>query len=253
MDIKYIDRYLSNDMSHDEVLLFKDKLKSDSNIRSDYRLMCEVDNAIMEDDIMDMRSMLGGIYAENFKTTEKKKIINIFSNSKLYYAAASLALLITTGGLLYNNYNKQSSTSAIFDEYYKPYESTSAFRSGDIKTDALLFNAMHKYQQEDYSGALSMFEEILSKNGKDLTANLYSGISYLETEEYKNATNSFQSIVANNDNLFVEQAKWYLAMCYVKTDSVHKAEVLFNELIKSDSYYKDDSEEIIKLLDELDE
>ena len=57
------------------------------------------------------------------------------------------------------------------------------------------------------------------------------------------------SIITNNDNLFIEQAKWYLGMCYLKTENTDKAEDVFNEIVKEESYYKDVAVKVLKDLD----
>ena len=68
----------------------------------------------------------------------------------------------------------------------------------------------------------------------------------MEEEKYQNASNSFNEIIDNNNNLFVEQAKWYLALCYVVTEDYQNAQDLLNELINDKTYYAKDARNMLK-------
>jgi hypothetical protein len=55
-------------------------------------------------------------------------------------------------------------------------------------------------------------------------------------------------VISDNNNLFIETAKWYLALCYVKTDEREKA-IQHLEAIKSEGgIYKNDAKKIIRKL-----
>ena len=81
-----------------------------------------------------------------------------------------------------------------------------------------------------------------------MAANLYSGISLMETEKYLKASKSFQTIITNNNNLFIEQSKWYLAMCYIRMNNTNKAKTILNELVNEDSFYKKPARKVLKEL-----
>jgi thioredoxin-like negative regulator of GroEL len=66
----------------------------------------------------------------------------------------------------------------------------------------------------------------------------------MEVEKYQKATHSFQTIITDNNNLFIEQAEWYLAMCYLKTEDNTKAKEMLDQLIKKESYYKEMAKKI---------
>jgi len=71
----------------------------------------------------------------------------------------------------------------------------------------------------------------------------------MEEEKYQKAKTSFDNIISDKDNLFIEQAKWYLGMCYLKTENTEKAENVLKEIIKEESYYKDVAVKVLKDLD----
>ncbi len=52
---------------------------------------------------------------------------------------------------------------------------------------------------------------------------MMTGISKFEEENYPEAKVSFTKVIDNKDNLFFEDAQWYLALCYLKTGEKDKA------------------------------
>jgi tetratricopeptide (TPR) repeat protein len=234
--MEIIDKYLNGEMEDRELEQFNHLLATDPEAQEEVDLHQAIDEAIMEEDIMSFRDTMQMIYAEDEKV---KRQPAGFSRRKLYYAAATLALLLATGGVVRQLTQPDYDNQEMFNQFYQPYEVTVTYRSGNTETDRLLLTALQKYEEEHYQEALVLFEQLLEKRKDDMAVNLYSGISYMEVEKYQKATHSFQTIITDNNNLFIEQAEWYLAMCYLKTDENKKAKELLDELIKKESYYKE--------------
>lgn len=244
-NLNLIENYIDGNLTGEQLLGFEELLSVDPDIKRDYNLSLEINNAIVEDDVMALRDTMNYLYEDE---TKVKRIPTRFTRRKFYYAAASAALLLATGGIVQRLANPDLNSVVAFEKYYTPYEVSVTYRSGNEAVDRILINALEKYEDKDYEQALVLFEEVLEYRQKDMAVNLYSGISYMEEEKYQKAANSFNSIIANNDNLFIEQAKWYLAMCYLRTEKTEKAKLVLNQIINEDSYYKDKA---IKLLKDL--
>ena len=242
-NLELIEKYIDGELEGKELLNFKELLSTDPNIKRDYDLSMEVNNAIIEDDIMALRETLDYMYEEESMI---KRIPSVFTKRKVYYAAASIAILVAAGGLVERLSNSGIDNSSVFDKYYTPYDVSVTYRSGNTEVDRILLNALERYEEKDYEQALVLFEEVLESQQNDMAVKLYSGISYMEEEKYQNATKSFNTIITNNDNLFIEQAKWYLSMCYIKTSKLEKAREVLKEIIKDESYYKDQAVRVLR-------
>jgi len=238
-----IEKYIDGELAGKALFNFKDLLSTNNDIKRDYNLSMEINNSIIEDDVMALRETMDYMYTEESKV---KRIPSVFTKRRFYYAAASAALLIATGGLVQRLALTDLDNNAIFEKYYAPYDVTVTYRSGNTEVDRLLLNALERYEEKDYEQALILFEEVLETRENDLVVSLYSGISYMEEEKYQKATKSFNSIISHNDNLFIEQAKWYLAMCYLKTENTLKAKNVLNEIIKEESYYREQAAKVLK-------
>ena len=244
---KIVDKYIYGDLDIAEMKQFEQTINTDSNLKKEFLLYTDINNAILEEDVMMLRGSFNMIYEEVYETKLEKHTIG-FPKRKFYYAAASLALLIATGSIAYE-YNKPAlDNNAIYSKYFTPYEVSVTYRSGNEEVDLILINALEKYENQDYEKAVQLFEKVLEKRSSDIAANLYTGISLMETEKYQKATKSFQTIITHNNNLFIEQAKWYLSLCYIKTNNLKSAEKILNELISTDSYYKKGAKRVMKEL-----
>jgi tetratricopeptide (TPR) repeat protein len=159
--------------------------------------------------------------------------------------AASLALLLSFSAI---NLFRYSSSQKLLEKYYQPYEITSTNRSVGTEADRTLRTALEKYQNRQYGEAVILFEKLLEKDPGQMATQLYSGISYFEIAEYQKAGKSFSKVIEHNDNLYIEQAKWYLGFCYLKTDEKQKAITQFKEISKTDGYYSEKAKAILKKL-----
>ncbi|MGE0090402.1 MAG: tol-pal system YbgF family protein [Bacteroidales bacterium] len=237
-----VDKYIYGELDISEMEQFEQTMDSDTNLKKEYLLYADINKAIHEEDVMMLRGSLNTIYDEMHST----KIIPLkIPKRRIYYAAASIALLIATGSIVYEYSKPNLNNDAIYTKYFTPYEVSVTYRSGNEEIDRVLISALEKYENKDYENAVKLFEKVLEKRSTDIAANLYTGIALMETEKYQKATKSFQTIITHNNNLFIEQAKWYLAMCYIKTGQVKKAEITLNELVINDSYYKKPAKKVL--------
>ena len=244
---KLIDSYIGGELDTDEMHFFEQTMDSDPHLKKEYLLYRDIDQAILEEDVMMLRGTLETIYNE-LEEPEIKLLPSRIPKRKIYYAAASIALLMATGGIAYQYSKPGLDNNAIYYKYFSPYEVSVTYRSGNEEIDRILLNAMEKYENQDYEKAVQLFEKVLEKRSTDIAASLYSGISLMETDKYQKASKSFQTIITHNNNLFIEQAKWYLAMCYIKTSNTEKAKIILNELVTNNSFYKKPARKVLKEL-----
>ncbi len=243
MNLETIEKYIDGELAGKELLNFEELISTNSSLNRDYRLSLEINKSIVEDDVMQLRETLDYMYNENVKI---KRSPNTFAKRKVFYAAASIALLLAIGGFYKNFTDGKMSGSSIYDKYYQPYEVSVTYRSGNTEVDKVFLSALQKYEEREYEKAMVLFEQLLEIKKNDMALNLYSGITYMEEKEYQNASNSFNNIIDNKNNLFVEQAKWYLSLCYVITEDKENAITLLNELVQEESYYKKDAKHILR-------
>jgi tetratricopeptide (TPR) repeat protein len=239
-----IQPFLDGELSREELDWISKELESNAVLADDIKLYREVDSAIREQDVMGLRNQLEVIHNSLDESTRNPKRVPRYRKAISYAAIASLAILISVG-VLYKIQTRKLSNVEIYEKYYEPYDVTMVYRSAGDNTDMLYQEARLKYEAGEFREAITLFEKLLESDPADMATTLYSGISYMEVEQYNQADKSFSKIIAHDDNLFIEQAEWYLGFCYLMTNETGKARKHFEKIAGSNSSYRDKAASII--------
>jgi tetratricopeptide (TPR) repeat protein len=143
------------------------------------------------------------------------------------------------------NVNNQCiNNDRIYKEFYTKYPSLSISRS-EVKNKNLINETLLSINNNDYTSALKNIQIIINsgKNDNVIIAHFYKGVILQEKGKYKEAIKEYEQVIKNEDNLFIEQAHWYIGLCYLKDHNKNKAIEYFNKL--SNSTYKNKSQEIL--------
>ncbi len=238
----YIEDYIDNDLNKDDLKSFLDEVKENKSLAAELNLRMEINNVIHDKGFNELKDIL-----------EKQKITGRQNNSSIsirrevmktwHMAAASFALVIVAGGLWYILSNKPYTTEKLVGKYYKPAQPIGQVR-GQATGNETLAKAFSLYKQNDYNNALNYFASLSNQ----ITSKFYSGICFIELKKYDDAIDSFKAVVNDNDNLYVEQADWYLGLIYLMNNQKKDAIEQFNKISNSDSYYADQAKEIVKYI-----
>ncbi|MBN2805618.1 MAG: tetratricopeptide repeat protein [Prolixibacteraceae bacterium] len=244
-EIKKIDAYLLNYLNLEEQELIEEQMANDPRYKKEIKLNREINEAILEEDIPRLRASLQQISDEEKPATNIRKFIPASFRStpaKMIGAAASLFAIISAGSIVMNQ--QHASAGELYQKYYQPYESTGLYRTSSVLAREMA--GVDLYNQGNYTEALEQFSKVLRENPEHPMCNFYSGLSYQEIEEYRKAISYYQNVINEKDNLFIEQAEWYMALCYLKTDHQSKAYSIFNQILDKNGYYSKDAQEIMK-------
>ncbi|MGQ7869245.1 tetratricopeptide repeat protein, partial [Sunxiuqinia sp. sy24] len=242
-----IDQYINHELTDEKLTAFEAELEENPDLEAELRLVNDIDIAIQETEIMDLRAKLGSISKEiNRQEKQKRSFAARFSASRIAVAtvAASLILIFSIAGLV--SKNRPSNDAELYSQFYSPYETTGIFRSGDALIDSKLTKALHQFNENNYQEAINLFSEVLEIDPNNPVSNFYSGMAYQETKKTDRALISYQSVVKDRDNLFVEQAQWYIGLCYLQNENRKKAYRQFTQIANSDSFYQPKAEAILK-------
>lgn len=240
-----IDRKINNELTEEELKNFDELLRADPNLEEELRLSHEIDDAISETDVIDLRNNLDNIYSLT-QQQESTTVVRSFFRSKLHRIAAAaffLVLLFGSISLYFMNAEKPVSNENLFRIYYQP---DAALLIRGQAEDKLLIDGFQKYENRDYSAALDIFNKILEKDPNNIPVQFYAGISNIESGKYRNALKPFKNIVNQNQNLYQDKAKWYAGLCYLKLNENEKAYDVFKDICDSNSAYKYKAKNIIK-------
>jgi tetratricopeptide (TPR) repeat protein len=247
--VSEIERYLDKELDTGSMASFEDELAINPGLVSEIELYEEVEEAIGETDIIGLRASLTAIRKE--KESEEKKVkrgIILPGTQKLawYVAAASVVLVLSLAGIIQKH---TYTNNEIYTHYYEPYNSGGVFRSASNEYVGLKREAMAHFNHKEYDAALELFSQILKENENNPAINFYSGTIYQDKKQYDKALGSYKKVSAHNDNLFVEQARWYIGLCYLQREEKDEALEVFRGIASEGGFYKKQSEKIIAKLE----
>ncbi len=240
-----ISKYLEGELDPLTSARFEADLKNDPDLQTEMELYVEVEEALSDTETLDLRSQLKELHEElipEFERASSKTARQVIRIG----VAASILLIFSLGSA--SLIKQGSSNQRLLNKFYTPYDMTMVNRSGNSEINLLMHNALTLYENKDYKKAVSIFEQLLEQDPSQMATRLYSGISYFEIKEYNKASNSFDLIIKHQDNLYVEQAEWYMGFCLIMKDEKEKAIRQFEKIVNDGGYYSEKAKEIVNKL-----
>lgn len=241
-----LEKYLDGDLSEKEKINFEELLRNDKELQKECDFRKNVDSAILEDDVMNLRQTMTEI-------TQSRSSYSKLKARKLYFSisiAASIIVLLTVGLNIFY-LNNDITSREIYDTYYSKYNAICNSRSviRVESSNVLITSAFDAYSDGDFNTAAQNFEKALSLDAEDVTVKFYLGLCNMELGKYAEAQLLFYDLVKSEDHLFWEQSNWYLALSYLAQDNKPKAKMYFLNIKKQNMCMQNESKIILKLLD----
>jgi tetratricopeptide (TPR) repeat protein len=183
-------------------------------------------------------------YLEDQKRDIKTRKI---SRSLIYsLAAAIIVISIGIGTVLkLGVFSTQVDSELIFNQYYATYQVDFQNRSDEAVVQNL-YLAFLAYEGKEYDKAIELFNKVSEGDATIIMAYFYKGISCIEISDYKQAIESFNKVLANKNNPYFAQSRWYSALTWIKLNNINSAKEHLEWLIKNDRYYGSKAKEILK-------
>jgi tetratricopeptide (TPR) repeat protein len=238
-----IEQYLANEMAPGERTAFRKEVRSNPELARELKLSQSIDSALMKDDVLDLTKKLIAAINASREIKPEVRVVKMHTR-KWWYAAASLLVLCAVAATLFLQTSRNLSNDVLFSQYYNSENIVDQTRG-----DQNIVQAVIKFQQKDFSTASRLFKEILDKDNSNIAVWFYYGISNIETNNYGNSEKAFKTIIAQNDNLYVEHAEWYLGLCYLKNNQKAKAIDQFKVVASDpDNFHRQEARNILEKL-----
>jgi len=238
----FIERYLAGEMNEAEKEWFCNELGRNEKLRAETALRQNTDMALKNHNVIQLRNKLSAIAKKKAEDAQRKP-----RKHKTMTRAAVFTGIILFGSLaLFNTRNM--TPEEVFDRYYKTYDVTTSIRSVKDAVNTDYLTALEYFNVRDYRNAAYFFSKILSSDPRYMESVMMTGVSRFEEENYPEAKRSFNKVIDHKDNLFLEDAQWYLALCYLKTGEKDKAVNTLAFIKHSGSIYSDNARKILRKL-----
>jgi len=237
----FIERYNAGEMSDAEKLWFDKELKGNKKLRDEVNLRKKTDEVLKNHDLVSLRNKLNSIERSR---SEKNTAIRTGKNLHIKYAAV-LAVAVIIGSLAIFS-GKNLSTEEILNRYTSEYKPTTNQRSSDAVTNEYFNQGLEYFGTHDFKNAALYFSKVVESEPKDMYANLLSGISNYEVSKYSEAKQSFGIVIDDKKNLYIDQAQWYLALCFLQTDEKEKSIQLLRKIKAEGGYFAKNAKVILR-------
>lgn len=242
-----VERYLHRELTEEELTVFEAEMENNPDLVAEVDLSREIDIAIHENDVMELRARLDAINKDII--SEKRRERSLFTQiprKKLVAVsvAASLILLLGINGMI--SKNDLSGPAELYEKYYTTYPGAGISRSSGTSLDREMSIALLHFNEENYDEALRLFGEILNKDSDNPVGNFYSGMAYQETGQYEKAIASYQHVIQTGNNLFIDQAEWYSGLCYLQMNDRKEVVRQFKKIVDSKNFYSEKAAAILK-------
>ena len=241
--IEELESYINSELSNEELASFEAELTSNQKLMDEIELIKNIDLALSETDVMQLRNNLHSIASEiaSNKQTERS-FAGKFKAKRIVLStvAASLILLLGITGIM-----SRQSQDDIYQKFYTKYEATGIVRSANLTANKTLTEALQKFENQDYNAALNLFTEVIARDQNNMVGHFYTGVSLQETGKYQNAIKEYETVIIDKDNLFTEQAEWYIGLCYLQTNENKKAYKQFKKIAKNEGFYQQKAQSIL--------
>jgi len=240
-----VNDYLSGKMSEKQKADFLKEAENNVLLRKELKLQEDLRDTIIDEGFINLRNAL------KQRPPEKKKLPLYFSfyqktsSNYIIAAAASLALLLASGMLFIFLNGQIVAPEQIAQKYYSPANAIQHIRSVERSDLTGTKEAFSYYNNGQYVQALEYFQKV--KN--EVISSFYSGNCYYELDDFTNAEVSFEYVIEDYNNMFIEQAEWYIALTCLKLNEVQKAKKYFGQIAESESPFAARSKKILKKLD----
>jgi tetratricopeptide (TPR) repeat protein len=241
-----LENKLSGELSVDELEAFDMDLENDPDLMAEFELHQEIDEAIQESEVIELRKKLDLIHDLTQNKKQPGLLRTILRHKLSRIAAASFVVLLVITSLSLNLLlpDNNMSNESLFKIYYQP--DAALLIRGDNGQDETIFEAFQLYENKEYNTALELFSQVLNNDQQNIPVQFYSGISNIELGQYRDALLPFSFVMQHKQNLYVERAEWFAALCHLKLNEKKSAVDLFKQISLSNSSYKDKAREILK-------
>lgn len=246
-----IERYINGEMKGDELSSFEKEIKENKELAEDVKLHIDIEKFLRNKELFEFREMIDEVHQEVIgdvnEINEKRWVLKILY-SRWQYAAAVLLLLISISAVLFFTL-RPSLNERLYSQYFKSYNKTNYYRSANESSATDLTIALNEYSNQNYEKSWILLKEISDRDKTD-AAFFFRGMSAMETNKLDDAILSLKKVMSNDSSLYIDQATWYLALCYLKNDDRVNARIYLKKVIDNNYNHKGDAEEILGKIEE---
>ena len=237
----FIERYNAGEMNESEKTWFEKELTHNKELRNEVELRRQTDKILEDQVVIQLRNKLTAIESQRSVPDPAR---NRAKHMAIRYAAVFTGLVMI--GCLIILSRKPLTADEVLGKFYTSYEVTVSTRSIQAESNPDFKRAIEYFDVHNYSSAAIYFSKVINSDPHNIESTMLYGVSNFEESNYPEAVKSFNTVKENNNSMFVEDAEWYLGLCYLQTGEMEKAVDQFSSIRNSESIYRQKARKILR-------
>jgi len=225
---------------------FNTEFADNTDLKAEVKLRDEINSMFGESDILDLRNELNSA-REKTETKKVKMLIPEVRSKQLRWLRSSVAAIVIVVGLAGLLNGMFMSVERVYDKFNDI--PTWANERSVEEVSNLKVPIKNAYMNQEYDTASDLIgkvpESILREN---FDLQFYNASSYQTLQDFDKAIERYTEILNQGDNMFIEEAEWYRALCYLRNDNEEIAKQELLAVIERKGTFEIDAKAIIRRL-----
>lgn len=255
-----IDAYLNGTLTATDLEAFKKKLQNNPNLAVEVELVRRIDDTLSDSSSLEVHQVVE-VVVDDFLTElakEEKGAIETVDSSPIHKiggglqrwaVAASFLFLAIIAVVMWQLQSPTApSNQELFAQNFSTYPLDEDVRSSTTATD--FEKGIKQYQTRDFKAATQTFQSLIAVEENDMVLAFCLANAYLNQSppQKKLATEQFQRIVTDGESVYVPKAQWYLALMALEAKKQENAKTLLEEVQVSGDEFAEKAEKLLKKL-----
>ncbi|HMR19205.1 MAG TPA: hypothetical protein PKA53_07885 [Sphingobacterium sp.] len=203
-ELALITLYLHERLDHDARVTFEQRLASDpiwsQKVAETRLLILGIREANLASDI--------AVWHKKAAEEQEKKLKPIRPFYLRWWAIAGVAVLLSAVGLLWP---KRKGHEALYHAYFEPDMGLPVEMGASDSSKYTFYDGMISYKEGNFADALAKWGTLTQND----TLHYFSGIAHMGLGDIAKAKDRLQQVTNEHRSVFNEDARWYLALCYL--------------------------------------
>jgi hypothetical protein len=117
-----------------------------------------------------------------------------------------------------------------------------------VGADEVLAKGLKSFNKKDWTAAMAQFNILLGVNSDDVNALFYKGVCAWNMDRPLIAQKCLMQVVAEENNVFHQEAQWYLALTYIKAGEEDQARDVLQQIVSEKGFYSKQAKEKLSSL-----
>ncbi len=249
-DFSLIESYLDGSLTGNDRISFEKRIRAEEELKESLSLMIEMDIVLHEFDKNQQIEEWKNIIATEPlpKPTIIRRLVDIRHSQVGQYALSIAAMLLLFVAIYFLVPTSTNSPEQLANHYWSEtaqfsYSNVSRGENLETVVEDTLEDIYNLHKTGNYTATLKAIEALPTLDEKTI---LLKGSCYYNTDQIDNAITIFQKIVTSPNNYSVDEAKWYLALSYLKKGKTEKAQKELQEIVDKKLWNNVSAGELLK-------